>query len=82
MAEKEKKRRSDAVAKQTQNTNPLVRYFRETRGEMRKVVWPTREESIRLTGIVLATTAVFGIFLWLLDAGFSRLLALIIDVLA
>jgi preprotein translocase subunit SecE len=78
VADKDKKR---GVARQTQQQNPLVRYFRETRGEMRKVVWPTREESIRLTAIVLAATAVFSVFLWLLDAGFSSVLGIIIDLL-
>ena len=35
--------------------NGLVRYYRETVGELKKVVWPTREEAIRLTAIVLGT---------------------------
>ena len=37
--------------------NALVRYLRETRGELRKVTWPTRQESQRLTAIVLGVTA-------------------------
>jgi preprotein translocase subunit SecE len=50
-----------------------VRYIRETRGELRKVTWPTREEAWRLTLIVLGVTAVMAIFLGvLLDAAFSN----------
>ena len=52
-------------------SNALVRYFRETRGELRKVTWPTREESQRLTAIVLGVTAVMAVFLGLLDLIFS-----------
>ena len=52
-------------------SNALVRYIRETRGELRKVTWPTREESQRLTAIVLGVTAVMAIFLGLLDLIFS-----------
>lgn len=53
-------------------SNALVRYFRETRGELRKVTWPTREESQRLTAIVLGVTAVMALFLGLLDLIFSN----------
>jgi preprotein translocase subunit SecE len=52
--------------------HPLVRYFRETRGELRKVTWPTRDESQRLTAIVLGVTAVMALFLGTLDFIFSR----------
>lgn len=35
--------------------------------EVRKVIWPSRKETIQMTGIVFAFVAVMGIFLWLLD---------------
>jgi preprotein translocase subunit SecE len=62
--------------------NPVVKYFRETRGELKKVTWPTREESQRLTLIVLAVTAAFAIFLGALDFGFSQIIGFIIDLVA
>jgi len=52
-------------------SNALVKYIRETRGELRKVTWPTRQESQRLTAIVLGVTAVMALFLGLLDLIFS-----------
>lgn len=59
-------------AKQSSD-NPLVRYFRETRGELRKVTWPTRDEAWRLTLIVLAVTAAMAVFLGVvLDTTFSN----------
>ena len=51
--------------------NAVVRYFRETRGEIRKVTWPTRQESWRLTAIVLGVTIATAAFLWLFDTIFS-----------
>ncbi|MFN2202691.1 MAG: preprotein translocase subunit SecE, partial [Caldilineaceae bacterium] len=51
--------------------NRLVRYFRDTRAEIAKVTWPTREEGLRLTGIVLIVTVVSGAFLWLADSFFG-----------
>jgi preprotein translocase subunit SecE len=35
--------------------------------EVRKVIWPTRKETINMTGIVFAFVAVMGVFLWILD---------------
>jgi len=52
--------------------NALARYLRETRGELRKVTWPTRQESQRLTAIVLGVTALMALFLGILDFIFSR----------
>lgn len=57
--------------KATGQENRVVRYFRETRGEIRKVTWPTRQESQRLTAIVLGVTAVMALFLGILDFIFS-----------
>jgi preprotein translocase subunit SecE len=51
--------------------NPILRYFRETRAELRKVRWPSREEAWSLTKIVLAVTISMAIFLGLLDYLFS-----------
>ena len=46
--------------------NRLVRYFRETRAELRKVHWPTRNEARNLTLIVLGVTVAMTIFLGLI----------------
>jgi len=64
--------RSKSAKRSADQQNAVARYFRETRGELRKVTWPTREESQRLTAIVLGVTAVMAIFLGLLDLLFSR----------
>ena len=61
--------------------NPLVKYLRETRGELYKVTWPTREESQRLTLIVLGVTAAMAIFLGVLDFTFSNLLNLLLQLI-
>lgn len=56
----------------------IVRYFKEVRAEIRKVVWPSRQTALRLTGIVIAVTAAMSIFLGFVDWVFSKLFALII----
>ncbi|MBK8987711.1 MAG: preprotein translocase subunit SecE [Chloroflexi bacterium] len=64
--------------KGVQQVNPIARYFRETRGELRKVTWPTREESWRLTAIVLAVSTLMAVFLWVWDLVFSQSIHMLI----
>jgi preprotein translocase subunit SecE len=67
------------VAKTTAaKENRIVRYLRGTRAELRKVTWPTRKEATRLTGIVLATTVAFSLFLGVVDYLLSRVFALLV----
>ena len=44
-------------------------FAQESVEETRKVVWPTRKESLQTTGIVFLFVVVMGIFLWLVDTG-------------
>jgi len=45
--------------------------------ELRKVNWPSREQTTRLTMLVLIVSVVIGAILGLIDIGFSRLFALV-----
>ena len=42
-------------------------FGRDSYNEVKRVVWPTRQETLRMTGIVFAFVIVVGIFLWLVD---------------
>lgn len=44
-------------------------FSRESSEETRKVVWPSRKETVQTTGIVFAFVLVMAIFLWMVDAG-------------
>ena len=67
-------------AKSRKKQNPIARFLRETIGELSKVSWPSREEALRLTGIVLVVVFVMSTVLVLLDFLFSRLFAFIIGL--
>lgn len=54
--------------------------LRETVGELRKVSWPTTQETFNMTRIVIAVILVMGLLLGLLDALFSRFFALLISL--
>ncbi len=57
----------------------IKEYLKDTRGELRKVSWPTRKQAINLTLIVLAVTVVMAAFLGALDFVFAQLIRLIIS---
>jgi preprotein translocase subunit SecE len=44
-------------------------FLHDVRIEMKQVTWPSREEVISTTWVVIATVAFFGAFLWLVDLG-------------
>jgi preprotein translocase subunit SecE len=73
-----------AVAKDTkeQQENAIVRTVRETRSELRKVVWPTREETIRLTVVVITISVIIGIILFSADAIFLYLYTALVNLVS
>ncbi len=55
-----------------------MRFFRETKSELKKVSWPTKEQLFRNTVVILAFVIITTIILSLLDLGFEKLLSLIV----
>lgn len=45
----------------------IAKYFRELRSELKKVVWPTFQQVVKNTLIVLACVLILGVFIWLFD---------------
>jgi preprotein translocase subunit SecE len=60
-----------SVSEKKKGDNAIVRYFRETWFELRRVSWPTRAEAANLTLIVIAVTSFLAIILGLMDWLFS-----------
>ncbi len=71
-------KKAEAVAKTVKKENRIVRYFKEVRAELGKVVWPSRRNALNLTAIVLAVTASMSILMGVLDWLFAKLFALIL----
>jgi preprotein translocase subunit SecE len=51
----------------TQMGRSIVGFGREARAEVRKVVWPTGQETVQTTIMVVAFVLVLGIFMWVVD---------------
>jgi len=57
------------LAWQTQIGRATLSFILSSRNEVRKMVWPTRQETMQTTLFVLLTVLVVGVFMWLLDLG-------------
>ena len=59
----------------------VVKYFRELKSELKKVVWPTPKQVLKNALIVVGCVVVVGVFIWLFDfvagAGITGLITLI-----
>ena len=55
------------IALTTSTGQAIMSFGREARGEVRKVVWPTRQETVQTTLMVVIAVIILGIFLWLID---------------
>ena len=58
--------------------NKIQKWWRETIGELRKVTWPTKEEALKMTKIVIVVVLATAIFLGVVDFIFSRLVGLLL----
>ncbi|ABK43353.1 protein translocase subunit secE/sec61 gamma [Magnetococcus marinus MC-1] len=53
-------------------------YLGDVRSEMRKVVWPSRKETMQTTIVVFGMVVAVSLFLWLVDAILSSTVQAII----
>ena len=66
--------------KKEKKPNVIVRYFRETIGELRRVSWPTWKEAWDLTKIVLIVMVAMSMVLGLLDYVFSAVITRLLAI--
>jgi len=55
------------IAAQTGKGRSTLEFAKDTQVEVRKVVWPTRQETVQTTGVVIVVVIVTALFLWVLD---------------
>lgn len=58
-------------------TSPIT-FLKEVQDELRKVVWPTKDEVIRLTGVVILISLIVGLFLGGADFVFTKIMEIFI----
>ncbi len=55
-----------------------AKFFKETKSELKKVTWPTKEQLCHNTLVILSFVAITTVILFLCDIGFSKLLSAVI----
>ena len=68
------------IAATTEKGSTFLSFAKESRTEVRKVVWPTRQEANQTTLIVLAATLVMALILWGLDGIIVRVVGFITGI--
>jgi len=57
-----------------------VKFFRDCKGEVKRIVWPTPRSVFKSTGVVIIVVAVLGLFVFGLDTLFMNLLGLVMNM--
>ena len=70
--ERAKKRRAAAPQRQKKERKPIRQFMREVRQELKKVAWPSREETTTFSVVVLIVTVVVTGLTFALDIGFKE----------
>ena len=70
-------RADKAVSRSAPAKKSRLHFFVEVVAELRKAHWPSRQEALRLTGLVLAIIIAVGFVLYGFDLGFTKLFLLL-----
>jgi len=68
-----------AIAVQTERGHQLWEFMRESRTEVRKVVWPTVKETQQTTLLVVGLVALVAVIMWFLDTILAALMRLLLQ---
>jgi preprotein translocase subunit SecE len=57
----------------------LVQYLKDSKGELKKVTWPSRGATLGLTWVVLLTVFIISLYLGIVDLGLTKLIKFILS---
>ncbi len=66
------------IALTTERGRTLASFTQEARTEVRKMVWPTRVETLQTTIVVFVVVVILAVFLWLIDRALTTLIQFVI----
>lgn len=79
MADEKKTVKKEDTSKAGKKPNPfkrigkaIAKFFKDLRGETKKIVWPGRKMIIKSTGVVLAVILVIGAGIWIIDYAVAK----------
>lgn len=59
----------------------VKRFFKDTKAELKKVTWPTKEQLIHNTGVIITFIIIITVILSVLDVAFAKLFQLLTNIL-
>lgn len=69
------------LAKKASLGERITRFFKDTKAELKKVTWPTREQLIHNTGVIIVFIIIVTIILSVLDVAFAQLFKWLSNIL-
>jgi len=57
-----------------------IKFLKEVRSELKRVTWPTRQEAVRLTSVVIFVSILVGIYIGALDYLFTKIMELLLKI--
>ncbi|MDE6261515.1 MAG: preprotein translocase subunit SecE [Oscillospiraceae bacterium] len=60
-------KKAKAPKKKDKKPNRILRWFKDLRGELKKVTWPSAKDTLKNVGIVIMCVIFVGIFIWVFD---------------
>lgn len=58
-----------------QKQSKVSKFFKDYKSEFKKIVWPSKEDTLRMSAVVVAAIVVASVAIFLLDLGFSNTFA-------
>jgi len=58
--------------------NKVIKFFSQSIEELKKIQWPSKKETIRLTGFVIGVSVFAGLLIMLFDFVFKKLITLLL----
>jgi preprotein translocase subunit SecE len=66
------------VAATTTKGRELQGLFKEARAEVRRITWPSRQETLSTSGVVVVAVLISALVLWAIDAALGALVSLVV----
>ncbi|MBD5083897.1 MAG: preprotein translocase subunit SecE [Clostridiales bacterium] len=60
-------KKAKAPKKKDKKPNRILRWFKDLKGELKKVTWPSAKDTLKNVGIVIMCVIFVGIFIWVFD---------------
>ncbi len=61
------KKAKAAAKKKDKKQNPLSRWLKDLKGELKKVTWPSGKDTLKNVGTVIVCVVLVGVFIWVFD---------------